>query len=491
MARRTAVIDIGSNSARLVIFQKTSRFGFHLLAQHKSRVRIGEGAYHQQGYLQPVPMERAFETLRAFAGIMREYRVTKTLCVATSALRDAPNRSEFVERVSRELGIHIRVIDGKEEARYGALAAANLLPPVADAITIDIGGGSADMALLHKGRIVETCSLDLGTVRLKELFTAGQIDRPAAEAFIQQELRRLPADFAAAVAIGIGGTTRALARGMMESSEYPFDKLHAYTYTLKEKQSYLDRIITADPATLEALMIPSGRFDTIREGTLIFRKILEHIGAREVITSGVGVREGVYLHDRLRKHKDRFPRDINPSIVSIRDRIDILDLPAGNKRSIGHTLFSLFADAFGGTKWDETMLMHALSLSDIGKMLTIYKEHHHAFYVALHELNYGFTHEEMVLIAMILRSKGKKYHKELFRQYRSLLPRKKRLKWLIFLHTLTLIIHENAPKAKVKMRYRDNLLKIEGDFAPYLMREQVAQIYRPEKLKIEIVSRSS
>jgi len=486
MAGRTAVIDIGSNSARLVIFQKTSRFGFHLLAQHKSRVRIGEGAYHQQGYLQPVPMERAFETLRAFAGIVQEYRVTKTLCVATSALRDAPNRSEFVDRVRRELGIRIRVIDGKEEARYGALAAANLLPPEEDAITIDIGGGSADMALLHRGRIVETCSLDLGTVRLKELFTRDQIDRPAAEAFIQKALQRLPETFTSKVAIGIGGTTRALARGMMESSEYPFDKLHAYTYILKEKQPYLDRIITADPEILEALMIPSGRFDTIREGTLIFRMILEHIGARKIVTSGVGVREGVYLHDRLRKHKDRFPRDINPSIVSIRDRIDILDLPSGNKRAIGHALFGLFADAFGGTKWDETMLMHALSLSDIGKMLTIYKEHHHAFYVALHELNYGFTHEEMVLIAMILRSKGKKYHKELFRRYKTLLPKKKRLKWLIFLHTLTLIIHENAPKAKVRMRYRNNVLRIEGDFAPYLIREQVGQIHTPGKIRIEI-----
>ncbi len=486
MAGRTAVIDIGSNSARLVIFQKTSRFGFHLLAQHKSRVRIGEGAYHRQGYLQPVPMERAFETLRAFAGIVREYRVTKTLCVATSALRDAPNRSEFIDRVRQELGIHVRVIDGKEEARYGALAAANLLPPEEDAITIDIGGGSADMALLHKGRIVETCSLDLGTVRLKELFTREQIDRPAAEAFIQKALRRLPETFVSKVAIGIGGTTRALARGMMESSEYPFDKLHAYTYTLKEKQRYLDRIITADPEILEAMMIPSGRFDTIREGTLIFRMILEHIGARKIVTSGVGVREGVYLHDRLRKHKDRFPRDINPSIVSIRDRIDILDLPSGNKRSIGHALFGLFSDAFGGTKWDETMLMHALSLSDIGKMLTIYKEHHHAFYVALHELNYGFTHEEMVLIAMILRSKGKKYHKELFRRYKTLLPKKKRLKWLIFLHTLTLIIHENAPKAKVRMRYRNNVLRIEGDFAPYLIREQVGQIHPPGKIRIEI-----
>jgi exopolyphosphatase/guanosine-5'-triphosphate,3'-diphosphate pyrophosphatase len=137
---------------------------------------------------------------------------------------------------------------------------------------------------------------------------------------------------------------------------------------------------------------------------------------------------------------------------------------------------------FDGTEHDQKMLLHALNLSDIGKMLTIYKEHQHAFYVAKHELNFGFTHEEMLLIALILRSKKKKYHKEIFREYRSLLPSKKKLKWLIFIYTLTLILHENAPKATLSLSYNNNRLDILGVHAPYLMQEQIDQLALPKEL---------
>ena len=91
MAKRTAIIDIGSNSARLVIFEKTSRYGFHLICEQKSKVRIGEGAYEKEGYLQPIGIKRAFLTLKSFLHTIEKYQANKTLCVATSALRDAPN----------------------------------------------------------------------------------------------------------------------------------------------------------------------------------------------------------------------------------------------------------------------------------------------------------------------------------------------------------------------------------------------------------------
>ena len=486
MAKRTAVIDIGSNSARLVIFQKTSRYGFHLLSQHKSRVRIGEGAYRQAGHLQPAPMERAFQTLKSFATILKDYRVHTTLCVATSALRDAPNREDFLHRVREELGIVIRVIDGGEEARFGATAALNLLP-VRDAITIDIGGGSADMARIVKGKIVEAFSLDLGTVRIKELFTQKRIDIDSARHYIDKELARLPRSFVAETAVGIGGSARAFAKGVMASTDYPFDKLHAFTYQYADVRPYLMQIVHSELSGLDNLSIKPERHDTIREGMLIFAAILSRIGARNVMTSGVGVREGVFLCDFLRKNHGSFPGEINPSILSIQDRLDLLGLPVGNKHKIAKQLFKIFRGDFQGDEHDRRMLLAALDLSDIGKMLTIYKEHEHAFYVARHELNYGFTHEEMLLIAMILRSKGKKYHKDLYRRYRTLLPSKSRLKWMVFIYTLTLIVHENSAKARMRFKRKNHTLFIKGDEVTYLMREQIERIYVPGKLQILFV----
>ncbi len=485
MAKRTAVIDIGSNSARLVIFQKTSRYGFHLLCQHKSRVRIGEGAYQREGYLQPLPMERAFQTLASFKTILDDYRVHKTLCVATSALRDAPNRDAFIHRVYKEIGIHIRVIDGESEAQFGALAASNLLP-IDDAITIDIGGGSSDMARIVKGRIVEKVSLNLGTVRIKELFTHTTIDIEKAQRYIDAELERLPKRFISKLAVGIGGSARAFAKGFMATHAYPFDKLHAFTYRVEEAIPYLNTIIHSTIPGLKHTTIKANRYDTIREGMLIFEMILNRIGAKEVITSGVGVREGVYLATLLPKGNPYFPKGINPSVQSIRDRLDLLDLPLGNKKKLAQKLFELFAAKFKGDKHDLKMIHYALALSDIGKMLTIYKEHEHAFYVAMHELNYDFTHEEMLLIAMLLRSRGKKYHKQSYKKYRQLLPKKSKIKWLIFLYTLVLILHENSAKARIEFLLDHETLRIEGEGITYLMKEQIKDLFLPEKLVIKM-----
>ncbi len=141
MARITAVIDIGSNSARMVVFERTSRFGFHLLKEIKSKVRISEGAYENGGVLQNAAIERALNALEGFLSVARGYNARKILCVATSAVRDAPNKSEFLSLVRQKLNLNIKVIDGSKEAYYGAVAALNMLK-IEDGITVDIGGGS-------------------------------------------------------------------------------------------------------------------------------------------------------------------------------------------------------------------------------------------------------------------------------------------------------------------------------------------------------------
>ncbi len=101
MIKRTAIIDIGSNSARLVIFETTSQYGFHLICEQKSKVRIGEGAYVKEGYLQPIGIKRAFLTLKSFIQTIDKYQVDDTLCVATSALRDAPNANIFTQWIKK------------------------------------------------------------------------------------------------------------------------------------------------------------------------------------------------------------------------------------------------------------------------------------------------------------------------------------------------------------------------------------------------------
>ncbi|MDP1784520.1 MAG: Ppx/GppA family phosphatase, partial [Sulfuricurvum sp.] len=143
MAHCTAIIDIGSNSMRMAVVQKSSRFAFHIIHEVKSSVRLSENAYTNSGHLHQFAMDRTASALGEFLLIARSFKARKILCVATSALRDAPNASEFIARIRREHALSIKVIDGEREAYLGGMACANLLPPM-DAISVDVGGGSSE-----------------------------------------------------------------------------------------------------------------------------------------------------------------------------------------------------------------------------------------------------------------------------------------------------------------------------------------------------------
>ncbi|MEA3418652.1 MAG: Ppx/GppA phosphatase family protein [Campylobacterota bacterium] len=493
MAKRTAVIDIGSNSARLVIFERTSRFGFHLICEQKSKVRIGEGAYAKGGYLQPVGIERAYLALQSFIQTTKKYRVQKILCVATSALRDAPNGQEFVRWIRKELKLSIKIIDGNEEAKLGAIAANNLLP-VTDGITIDIGGGSSDMALIRNGKILETYSLNIGTVRIKELFFDRKAPIQEAKEYIKEELKRLPDSFRSPLAIGIGGTARALSKGIMKNGTYPLDKLHAFSYQIEDQVDYLTNITLSSAKGLKQFNLKRERFDTIREGTLIFLEILKQIQAKEMITSGVGVREGVFLKDLLRNNNLKFPESFNPSIRSILDRFDHLtsrDSNAAHRIQIASDLYSVCHKEFGLDKKYQNELNAALKLSNIGKTLTIYKSRQHAFYIAMQELDYGFTHREMLTISLLLRTYGSSLlKKSLFQTFKPLLPGKERMKCLSFIYNLTILLHENSNEATFRFRYENQTLTIKSDQSLYHAKEAIKSLEKPHSFAIIVDDKS-
>jgi len=498
MSQRTAIIDIGSNSARLVIFEKTSRYGFHLICEQKSKVRIGEGSYNNDGNLQPIATKRAYLTLQSFLQTINKYQAKKTICVATSALRDAPNGKMFVGWIKKELKLNIHIIDGFTEAKYGAIAAANLLP-ITDGITIDIGGGSSDLSLIINQKIVQTYSLNLGTVRLKELFydsgkTRSNIYKEMTS-YISSALKGLPIEFTHNIAIGIGGTARTLSKGIMKRIDYPFDKLHAFTYRVDDYLDYFEDITKSSSKNLKKYTLKKNRFDTIREGTFIFKEILSHIKAKKVITSSVGVREGVYLEQLLKNDRFQFPKEINPSMNSLLDRFKPLvkiEKKRKLKLKIALTLYDLFEKQIDENTSYKKELSSAVKLSSIGKTLTIYKSHQHACYIARHELNYDFEHKEMLLISLLLRMHGKILIKDtLYKRFEALLPKRKTFEWLSFIYTLSIFLHEASNEAKILFSYDNNTLTINSDKPLYLAKEKINELENPLGFSIIIHDKSN
>ncbi len=491
MAKITAVIDIGSNSARMIVCKKSSRYAFSIIYEAKSRVRISENSYENSGYLQETAMQRALNALHDFKQIANNLKCRKILCVATSALRDAPNRDKFLKKVKKEVGINIKVIDGKEEAYLGGIAALNLLPPQKEAVTIDIGGGSTELALIKNSRIVDTISLDVGTIRLKELFYDKKAEYEEVLSFIQEKFTQIPQIFKTKNAIAIGGTARAISKLLMPK-DYPLKTLHAYEYHFEENYELLKKIASSSILKLKKYNIKRHRIDTFREGIAIFINVLNHLGVQQVITSGVGVREGVYLKDLLRSSALRFPVNFNPSLRSLCDRFLINEDYANSVKKDVLKLFDVLKVKHNIDDKFKNELAISAKLSFIGNSINYYGSHKHSFYLILNGLNYGYTHSQKLLIAFITLYQNKKLPKEaLVKEYEKLLPDMKTLQWLSFILALSKCIHKNLSKSDYQFDFeKDTLtiyLKKEKNFLSY---ECINELYKPFPIVIELKSSS-
>jgi len=463
MPKRVAVVDIGSNSARVVIFQRTSRYGFHLIAQKRTTVRISQGSYSNNGYLQQDAIDRTIDALESFKEIIKDYKARKTLIVATAAVRNAPNRYEFLKKVRDRLKLNIKVIDGNKEAYYGAMAAKNLLPLEDNTITVDIGGGSTDIALIKSGKIENTISINIGTIKIKELFFDKSLNIKEAQTYIAKEFAKIPKEFKAKQVVAIGGVLRAFAKSIMDRYNYSFKKIHAFEYDFSYYQKHIEDILNAkDNNRLKELYIKPSRFDTIKEGILIFSELLNSLKIDNIITSGVGIREGIFLHDMLRNSKGIFPKELNPSIISITDRLDILELSYKYKLKAAKELYNVLKDEIETDNSSYLRnLLDAIKISNVGKTLTIYNEHKHAYYIASAELNWQYKHQDMLLIAIILRSKGDKLiYKPIKKEHKNLLPSKKVIKWLGFIYTIIDILYSYGSKNRYSFEFKDKTLYI-------------------------------
>ena len=484
MAKRVAVIDIGSNSARLVVYERTSRFAFHLLNESKSRVRLSEHAYQNGGNLQEIPMQRTIDALKDFLSVIDSYKARKTLCVATSALRDAPNKKEFIQRVRKELKLNIKVIDGEKEAYLGAIACANLLPRLYNAISIDIGGGSTEISIIDNKEISHTCSLKLGTVRLKELFFDKDKIDDAIE-YIDSKLSFLD-DLDATTLVGIGGTIRAISSAILDKQEHPLNKLHAFSYSHKELKNFISKVLDADEDELSKLGIKKDRFDVIKPGALILQRIIKKLPINKVITSGVGVREGVFLSDLLRNSKHRFPTHYNPSVRYIIDAHVAEKNFSNQLNSLTKKIFDLTYKHLDIQTHYRRELSIASKLYPSGNTIHFFSKNKHTYYLLQSALEYGFTHEQIMLISTLCKYAKKKLPSDTHtKQYEKLLPDTKILHALSYILSVSIALLTHRPRnIDFDLEFKDGELKVISEETLRLSKESVVKLEDIKDFKI-------
>ena len=301
--RRLAGIDIGTLTCRLLIADLAPGHPFKELRSERRILRLGEGV-DQTKRLSPAAMDRVIHCLQEWRSVIENHEVEATAVVATSAVRDASNRAEFLARVKAECGLEVELISGEEEARRTLLGIRSGLPVgVTDILALDIGGGSTEFILDRPGQAPTTRSIDIGVVRLCERFL--HHDPPTTEE-IHQAREWVKRETTAAVAgmgsyeqatfVGTAGTITALAAMAQKLSTYEPARIHNYVLkldTIRElEQTLLSR------KKVERIGLPGlekNREEVIAAGAIIIRTIMETLEQKECLVSDVGLREGVLI----------------------------------------------------------------------------------------------------------------------------------------------------------------------------------------------------
>ena len=489
MSKVTTIIDIGSNSMRMVVLQKSSRFAFNLINETKSRVKISEGCYENNGNLQEIPMQRAYESLKSFLNISTALKSRKIICVATSALRDAPNSNVFISRISKDLGLNIKVIDGEKEAYYGGVAALNLLHDDTF-VTVDIGGGSTEFCFVNKGKVEKSISLNIGTVRIKELYF-NKNDIKGAKKYILDNLKKI-SNLEIKIpkkVVGIGGSIRSLSKIVMTKNQYPLDVLHEYMYKVRDEISLFNKIsIAKNNDDLKSFGVKKDRFDTIKEGAFIFKTILEELEIDEVVTSGVGVREGAYLADLLRTSNHKFPENFNVSVRSLLDRFQIDEKQSAYLGNNAKKIFDVLKPIHNLDNKFRSLLVISSKLYSIGSTLNFYKSNDNAFDFILNGLNYDFLHTSRVLVAHTIKfSKKSLPTRNDILKYEKLLPSLEVMQWMSFMISLNIAINQDLSRPKVEYILENNTLLISLLNKSFLIESNIDKLESPEDLTIKIL----
>jgi exopolyphosphatase/guanosine-5'-triphosphate,3'-diphosphate pyrophosphatase len=290
---RCAVVDLGSNSVRLVVFEGRGRNPTPIFNE-KAVLRLGRGLT-ATGRLNEEGVDQALMVMERYGAIARAMAADPFEVLCTAAVRDATNGPVFVAELQRRLpGVSIQTLSGDKEADF---AAAGLLCgiPTADGVLADIGGGSLEMVRLENGLRGKAQTLRLGVIRLAD--RAGN-DPARARGIAEAELATLPwlAEGAGRDLYLVGGAWRALARIHLAQTGYPLNMLHHYTIEREEARDLAGVIATASRRALERMPgVPRRRIEDLPFAAVVLRRLLRATMARRVIFSANGLREGWYM----------------------------------------------------------------------------------------------------------------------------------------------------------------------------------------------------
>ncbi len=349
----TAVIDIGSNSVRLVVFDGPSRVPLPKFNE-KVLCGLGRDLGHSQ-LLGQDAMDKAMAALRRYAALVSQMGIDRVLVAATAAVREADNGSEFVADVEQECDLNVQVLSGKQEARYAGLGVLSGMP-YARGLVGDLGGGSLELVKVEDHRIGNTVTLPLGALRLSRM---GMNDEEL-RTYLKDQFEQvdwLP-EMQGRNFYVVGGAWRTLARYHISKTGHSLNIIHNYKLSHAKMRDMIREVMARSDQELRSVpLVSNSRVGTMRTAAIIMDELFDRIDPKNVVFSANGLREGMLFSELKKPVRKR-----DPLLEACRD----MAAREGRFAEHGEEIFDWMRDAFSHiSEKGQRLALASATLSDI------------------------------------------------------------------------------------------------------------------------------
>lgn len=414
---KLAVIDVGTNSIHMVLAEIEPEGSYKILDRFKNMARLGDGAF-QHRRLSDTAMARGLEAIRTLVTLAKSKGYDRIEAVATSAVREAENGGDFLKAVTRETDVTIRIVSGQEEARLIYLGVRQSIHlDERPAMVVDVGGGSVELIVGNRERLLHGQSLKLGAIRLKDHYlqrdpqsakTVARLRRAVAEqlkeALKRVRWRRIDRLIATS---GMAGNLAEIVH--LRRTGRPLPQLNLATIDLKDIQT-VEKLLAR--SSLKArLAIPgldAKRADTLLPATMVIRTLMQLIGVDRLTLSDKAIREGL-IYRFIEQHweglraEQEIPNVRRRNVVFLARRCHAQEGHAQHVAKLAARLFDDTRSLHTLTDHDRELLEYAAILHDIGYLINSRQHHKHAYYLIKHADLAGFAADEIEMIANIAR----------------------------------------------------------------------------------------
>ncbi len=418
-----SLIDIGSNTIRLVIFEIGEDYRLYELQNIKTPARLSQ-YLNEDKVMSQDGIDVLVNVLDNFYDVSKRYKVSKLMPMATAAIRQAANQADILKQVKKKVGIQIQIIPEEKEAFYGSYAVARTTQ-TKNSVTVDIGGGSTEITLFENKKIINYHSFPFGVVTLKQLFFTDK-DHNNDKAiekmtqFVKEQFKSLKWLKKCQLPItAIGGSARSIANVHQRTVDYPLGGVHGYQMSANDLNDTLELFKSLTIPELQNLDgLSQDRADIIIPANVVFKSLFEEVKAPVFIFSNKGLREGIimdYINEKTDQTAFSTQNVANQSIYRLGLAYHTQDHVADYRGFLVSALYEELCkqNIFEKDGQIARLLQYGSYLYYMGEYIENSAGSQHTFYIISNSELDGVSHQDRVVISLLASYKNK----SLFNQY--------------------------------------------------------------------------